>query len=265
VVGVDREGVAAGRPQFVTAASFDVGGTVVLDDAAVRHIRVLRLGAGAVVGLRDGQGGIGAGQLVLLTKSQAQVEVTAVERLRPLPPVHLLVPVADRDRMLWLAEKASELGATSWRPVLWRRSRSVSPRGEGVSFQAKVRARMEGALAQSEGAWLPQPFPEANLERAILAAPPGDRVVLDPAGPPMVGPDAHPLGQPLVIAVGPEGGLERDEVAQLEGAGFRRVSLGPTILRFETAAIAALSMARTAFGQHWAPHLDPAVDRPEGT
>jgi 16S rRNA (uracil1498-N3)-methyltransferase len=179
-----------------------------------------------------------------------------------LPAVHLLVPVADRDRMIWLAEKAAELGATSWRPVLWRRSRSVSPRGEGVNFQGKVRARMEGALAQSEGAWLPQPFPEANLERAILAAPRGDRVVLDPAGDPLVGPQAMPLRQPLVIAVGPEGGIEQDELADLERAGFRRVSLGPTILRFETAAIAALSMARTSFGTTSLPDTD-ADDRQE--
>jgi 16S rRNA (uracil1498-N3)-methyltransferase len=264
VVGVDREGVAAGRPQFVTAEPFALGATASLDESAARHMRVLRLAAGALVGLRDGQGGIGEGRLVQLTKAQAHVEVTAVQRTAPLPPVHLLVPVADRDRMLWLAEKAAELGATSWRPVLWRRSRSVSPRGEGVSFQAKVRARMEGALAQSEGAWLPQPFPEANVERAILAAPPGDRVVLDPAGPPFVGPSALALRQPLVLAVGPEGGLERDELEQLTAAGFRPVSLGPTILRFETAAIAALAMARTTYGRTLALDLDPSGDPPEG-
>lgn len=262
MVGVDREGLAAGRPQFVTAEPFALGATVALDEAAARHMRVLRLGAGAVVGLRDGHGGIGIGQVVQLTKSHAQVEVTAAEHVEPLPPVHLLVPVADRDRMLWLAEKAAELGATSWRPVLWRRSRSVSPRGEGVSFQLKVRARMEGALAQSEGAWLPQPFPEANIERAILAAPVGDRVVLDPAGAPLVGPDALPLRGPLIIAVGPEGGLERDELAMLADGGFRRVSLGPTILRFETAAVAALAMARTSFGRAVDPEADSVGQSP---
>jgi 16S rRNA (uracil1498-N3)-methyltransferase len=248
VVGVDREGLAAGRPQFVTAEPFALGSTCVLDESAARHMRVLRLDSGAIVGLRDGQGRIGAGQLVRLTKSQAHVEITEETIVAPLPPVHLLVPVADRDRLLLLAEKAAELGATSWRPVLWRRSRSVSPRGEGVNFHAKMRARMEGALAQSEGAWLPQHFPEANVERAILAAPAGDRLVLDPDGAPMAGPGALPLGRPLVIAVGPEGGLERDELADLEAAGFRRVSLGPTILRFETAAIAALAIARTCLG-----------------
>ncbi len=262
MVGVDREGLAAGRPQFVTSEPFSLGGTYVLDEDAARHMRVLRLGAGALVGLRDGQGQIGEGQLVQLSKSHAHIEVTAVEQVAPLPAVHLLVPVADRDRMLWLAEKAAELGATSWRPVLWRRSRSVSPRGEGVNFQAKVRARMEGALAQSEGAWLPQHFPEANLERAVLAAPPGDRVVLDPDGGPMVGPLAGPLGRPLVIAVGPEGGLERDELETLGAAGFRRVSIGPTILRFETAALSALAIARTAFGRAADDDLEPAPSSP---
>lgn len=249
MVGVDRAGVAAGRPQFVVADAIAVGATLALDEGAVRHIRVLRLEAGAMIGVRNGQGSIGAGQLVRLSKTQAHVEITEAVSVSPLPAVHLLVPVADRDRMLWLAEKAAELGATSWRPVLWRRSRSVSPRGEGVNFQAKVRARMEGALAQSEGAWLPQPFPEANLERAVLAAPAGHRIVLDPDGEPLTGALGAPLTAPVVIAVGPEGGLEADEIADLEQAGFQRRSLGPTILRFETAAVAALAIARTALGR----------------
>lgn len=260
MVGLDREGVAAGRPQFVTTEPFAVGSTCVLDENAARHMRVLRLAAGAVVGLRDGQGHIGEGHVVLLTKSQVHLEVTTVADVPPLPEVHLLVPVADRDRMLWLAEKAAELGATSWRPVLWRRSRSVSPRGEGVNFQAKVRARMEGALAQSEGAWLPQPFPEATLERAILAAPVGDRIVLDPAGPPLVGATSTPLREPVVIAVGPEGGIERDELQALEQAGFRRANLGPSILRFETAGLAALAIARTALSGANAGASSPSLE-----
>lgn len=246
MVGVDREGVGAGRPTFVTSDLLVTNGSCVLDEHAARHMRALRLEAGALVGLRDGQGGVAEGQVIRLTKSQAQIEVQRVDHREPLPAVHLLVPVADKDRMLWLAEKAGELGCTSWRPVMWRRSRSVTPRGEGMSFQARVRARMEGALAQSEGAWLPQMFPEANVERAVLAAPGGDRIVLDPDGEPLMGPASMTLVGPVTLAVGPEGGIEADEMLALERSGFRRASLGPSILRFETAAIAALAMARTA-------------------
>lgn len=252
MVGVDREGIAAGLPSFVVADPLVAHAVHTMDDAAARHIRVLRLEVGALVALRDGQGGIAEAQLVRLSKAQTQVEVREVHHREPPPPVHLLIPVADRDRMLLLAEKACELSCTSWRPVLWRRSRSVVPRGEGTTFQAKVRSRMQLALAQSEGCWLPELYPEATVERAILASPTGHRIVLDPAGPPLVGANGllrDTVAGPIVLAIGPEGGIESDELAALEAAGFQRASIGTTILRFETAAIAALAMARTVAGR----------------
>jgi 16S rRNA (uracil1498-N3)-methyltransferase len=132
----------------------------------------------------------------------------------------------------------------------------VSPRGEGINFQQKVIARMVGALAQSEGAWLPQPFPEATLERALLAAPPGDRLVLDPSGDALVGAGIPLIAAPVVLAIGPEGGIEADELDALRAAGFRPARLGPTILRFETAAVAALAIARTSLGTGTDHHLD---------
>src|SRR5690606_26704830 len=158
-------------------------------------------------------------------------------------PVHLLLPVADRDRMLWLAEKAAELGVTSWRPVLWHRSRSVSPRGEGMTFQGKVRARMISALKQSGGAWLPELHPEATVPHALAAAPDGERIALDGAGEAAT---TISIRAPVVIALGPEGGIEPDELEQLAAAGFRLASLGPTTLRFETAGVVALGVARAA-------------------
>jgi 16S rRNA (uracil1498-N3)-methyltransferase len=247
VVSVDRSGIAAARPNFVTGERLVAGTTCVLGESAARHMRVLRLEPGAPVGVRDGQGTVAEGRLARLSKTQAHIELDEVERIAPLPPVHLLVPVADRERMLWLAEKACELACTSWRPVLWHRSKSVTPRGEGILFQGKTRARMEAALAQSEGAWLPQIYPEASPERAMLAAPQGDRIVLDPAGPPLIGANASALTAPVSIALGPEGGFEKAELDALLSAGFRAASIGRTILRFETAGVAALAIVRTAF------------------
>jgi len=248
---------AEGLPTFVTNEPFAEGAVFALGNDDVRHLRVLRLAVGAVVGLRDGAGLMGRGTLVRLAKGQAHVHVEHVETRAPLPEVHLLVPVADRERLLWLAEKAGELTCTSWRPVLWRRSRSVAPRGEGPAFQAKVRARMASALAQSQGAWLPQMFPEANLERALLAAPPGDRIVLDPDGDSLVGDGTIRMAAPVIIAIGPEGGIEDDELAALVAAGFRKGSIGPNTLRFETAAVAALSMVRTVLHTSNTSHPEP--------
>lgn len=245
MVRYDRAGIAAGRPTFIVGEPFTAGSTSILDESAARHIRVLRLDAGAMVGLRDGLGNVGEGQLVRISRTQVHVEVLRTAYIEPPPEVHVLVPVADRDRMLWLAEKAAELSCTSWRPVIWRRSRSVSPRGEGKSFQAKVRLRMLSAIAQSEGAWLPQLFPEATLERALLAAPQGKRFVLDPMGHPMTTSNDAGMTPPVTVAIGPEGGIEPAELTMLQEAGFQPVNIGPTILRFETAAIVALGIART--------------------
>lgn len=226
---------------FLTDGPIPDAGPVTLGEDAAHHMRVRRLDEGAAVALRDGAGRSADATLARLAKGHAVVEVLRVQAHRPAPAVHLLVPVADRDRMLWLAEKVVEIGIASWRPVLWRRSRSVSPRGEGAGFAAKVRARMAAALAQSEGAWLPTLHPDATLEAAIADAPIGTRLVLDPGGAP---PSAAPSAGEVVIACGPEGGIEADELAQLQAAGFRLAALPGNILRFETAAVLGAAFAR---------------------
>ncbi|MCC7053649.1 MAG: RsmE family RNA methyltransferase [Gemmatimonadaceae bacterium] len=202
-----------------------------------------RLAVGAPVTVRDGAGTAASGTLVRMSKQHLELSIERPHCPPPLAPVHLLVPVADKERMLLLAEKATELGVTTWRPVLWRRSRSVAGRGEGPMFAQKVEARMIGALLQSEGAWLPQRFTESNAERAIAALPAeGTRLLLDPTGVPLAG---VPLAGPVTIAVGPEGGFEVDEVERLVATGFQRVALAGGILRMETAAIVALGVVRT--------------------
>ena len=244
---------APGVPEASTgvgegAGSLTTERVITLGKDAAHHARVRRLQVGVRVRLVDGVGGIGGGTLVRLAKSHLAIEVSEVSRVDAPPPVHLMVPVADRDRMLWLAEKSTELGVTSWRPVLWRRSRSVSPRGEGATFQQRVRARMVSALEQSGGAWLPVLFPDAKPEHAIAATPAregggggGARVLLSPSGSPVL---ATARTAPVSIALGPEGGFEEDEERALIAAGFEPVSLAGSVLRFETAGVAALAIVR---------------------
>jgi len=215
-----------------------------LGESEAHHARVRRLGVGDAVRLVDGAGTVASGILARLTKSSASIDVQSASRLAPLSPIHLLAPVADRDRMLWLAEKATELGLTSWRAVMWRRSRGVSPRGEGEAFRAKVRARMISALTQSGGAWLPEILPDVAGEDVAEIVEPGLHFLLDAAGEPML---SVPVGAPLTIAVGPEGGLDDEERDGLASADWLPVSLGVTTLRFETAGTAALAIARASF------------------
>lgn len=245
----DSEAVAS---FFVPDDTLAPGVSVTLGEELMHHVRVLRLGLGALVSLLDGRGHRAVGTLVRATRTAGIVEVESVTERPPPTPVHLLVPIADRERMLWLGEKSAELGATSWRPVLYRRSRSVKPRGEGPTFNLKLRSRMGSALEQSGGAWLPALYPEASLTRAVGALPrAGVRLVLDATGAPMLGSSFTP---PVTLAIGPEGGLEEGEMEELVAAGFLPVGIGGSILRFETAAVAALAIARCALHLREAPN-----------
>jgi 16S rRNA (uracil1498-N3)-methyltransferase len=248
--------------QFFTPAAFGLGSAVTLGPDAAHHMNVLRLAFGARVAITDGAGHVGGGSVVRLGRREAQVAIDEVWSVPQPAAVHMMVPVADRDRMLWMAEKCAELSATSWRPIMWQRSASVSPSGVGPRFREKVHGRMEAALTQSRGAWLPDQRAEQTPAAACADLPPGLRLLLDPAGRPLLqcARGAAPLGA-VTIAVGPEGGLEESERALLLGAGFVQASLAETILRFETAGVAALAAVRAALAAGVAPTAVVADER----
>ena len=231
---------------FFAAEPFARGESVTLGDDAAQHARVLRLGSGDAVALRDGLGNAAKGTLTRIAKRSLTVEVSETWQIPDLPPIHMLVPVADRDHMLYLAEKCTELAATTWRPVMWRRSRSVGPAGDGPAFQSRLKGRMIAALTQSGGGWLPEIHPSAPVARAIAAAPGGTRLLLDGSSKtPLL---RVPAIAPVVIAVGPEGGLDQKERDEMMEGGFHPVCLVGNTLRFETAGIAALAIARSILG-----------------
>ena len=222
---------------------------VELGEPAAHHASVKRLAVGDVVRLTSGDGRRATGAIVDLSRRTLAVAVDAASiTIASAPPlVELWAPVGDRDRMLMLAEKAVELGASAWRPVLYARSRSVSPRGEGDAFHAKLRLRVISALEQSGSAWLPALHDDTSLEAALEdrgAPAAGDRLLLDGSGESLRG-VLDTLDAPVTIALGPEGGLTEDERAQFIRSGWRLVSLGANVLRFETAGIAALAIVRS--------------------
>lgn len=242
---VERRG-SAGVATFFVDDTPAVGTVIVLSDDAVKHARVRRLAAGDPVRLTDGRGTLAHGSLRKLDHRVGEVDVQACELVDRPVPLTLLVPVADRDRMLWLAEKAAELAVSDWRPVLYVRSRSVSPRGEGPAFARKLAARMKSALEQSGGAWLPVVHDEQALDGAITACEGSRGFVLDAGGAPL--PGFAPFDA-AAIAVGPEGGLEPAEHDLLLSRRWSAASLGGTTLRFETAGVAAAAIVRAAQGR----------------
>ena len=219
------------------------GAPLTLPGEVARHVHVRRLREGDALRLTNGRGAIGDATLEQLARDSARVaigDVVAVPRPRH---IGLLVPVADRERMLWLAEKAAELAVASWQPVFFQRSASVSPRGEGEKFAEKVRARMIGAIEQSGGAWLPEIAHESSLADTLVrqADTPRARFLLERGGRPLV--DQRPGDADLLL--GPEGGIEATERTLIvDEHGWLPASLAETTLRFETAGVVAAGVLR---------------------
>jgi 16S rRNA (uracil1498-N3)-methyltransferase len=209
-----------------------------LGEDAAHHARVKRLAAGDDVRVTDGRGRLATGRIASVGKGSLVADLEALEVLDPPAEINLFLPVADKERMLWVAEKATELQIASWNPVMYERSRSVSPRGEGEPFDRKVRARMVAALEQSGGAWLPVVNPITTVEEMARIT----GVVLER--------DSNPFGRwtaqpPVNLAVGPEGGFTPEELDQMLTAGWAAASFGDVTLRFETAAIGGVAIARS--------------------
>ena len=212
-------------------------------------MHVLRLGVGDEVELFDGQGGRCVGQILTAKHSHVTVEVR--ERLemlrRPSPRVELAFAVPKGNRLDWLLEKATELGAAALVPV--RFARSVAG-GEELSDSKRERwlGHCVAAAKQCRLDFLPElrPLvPATELAKTIAA---GQGSLLAVMGD--LGENVPPLREVLLgarpettvlLLVGPEGDFTSEEVALFRAAGVRSARLGSTTLRVETAAVALLA------------------------
>jgi 16S rRNA (uracil1498-N3)-methyltransferase len=220
---------------------------MVLPDAVANHaVRVLRLRAGDALVLFDGAGGECAATLTEVTKSSATVrlsEYSQASRESPLD-LWLVQALAVGDKMDWIVQKAVELGATGILP--WQAERSVLKLD--AARAEKRRAHWESvAISACEQCGRNRiPFVEAPQSLAGVLARCADRrlVAMLP-----VAENAKPLSaEPMALVIGPEGGFSDAEIAQLRSANAASLTLGPRVLRTETAGLAALAALNARFG-----------------
>ncbi|MDT9599079.1 16S rRNA (uracil(1498)-N(3))-methyltransferase [Sphingosinicella rhizophila] len=211
---------------------------LVLDGAAANYLgNVLRLGVGAQLKLFDDRTGEWLAEIAEPGKKRLSLRV--VRRLRPREPVPdlwLLFAPIKRGRIDWLVEKATELGVARLVPVLT--GRTIVDR---VNID-RLRAHAIEAAEQCERTALPELADPAKLD-ALLRNWPADRTLFfadERGGTPLA--EAAVPG-PAAILIGPEGGFtdaERAAVGAVPAA--RPISLGPRILRADTAALAAIAL-----------------------
>ncbi len=222
-----------------------IGETLALDDESSRHARVLRLAAGAEVVLFDGAGGAWAGRVSTAGRRETRVLVEqALVDAGVESPLKITVAqgLARGARMEQVLRHGTELGVSAFIPVVCERSTRRKDHGDRWRAIARDAARQCGRTVV--------PTVADGMELEALLALPAEypRLVLDPR-------DACSLqatvpSEPghILLLVGPEGGLSDREIGAAVEAGFQAVSLGPRILRTETAALAAVAALQFAHG-----------------
>ncbi|WP_404299450.1 16S rRNA (uracil(1498)-N(3))-methyltransferase [Halomonas sp.] len=240
-------------PRIHVAADFIVGGDVVLPEGPARHVvRVLRLGEGAPLRLFDGRGLEASAVLVEASRKRVVVRIESVVNGQGESPliVHLGQAISKGDRMDYAIQKAVELGVAAITP-LYTEHGDVRLRGEREAKKiAHWQAVAASACEQCGRTRVPPVHPPLALADWLAERDEALRLVLHPAtdseAKALLECEAVPASVALVI--GPEGGLTKVEVDAARTRGFAPLSLGPRILRTETAPVVALSLLQYRFG-----------------
>ena len=229
-------------PRFYVDAPLRAGGVCALSEDAAHHaIHVLRLREGEDVTLFNGRGGEFAARVASIQRLRLSIDLLqhrAVERESPLR-LTLVQGMSAGEKMDSTVRKAVELGVADVQPVLAARS-VARPKGDRAENRRAHWQKVVIAACEQCGR---NRIPEVHPLMAVSeyqATGPGMRILLSPlAEMPF---SKLPLkGSEFVLAAGPEAGFTAEEEARLVDAGFVPASLGPRVLRTETAAVAALA------------------------
>jgi 16S rRNA (uracil1498-N3)-methyltransferase len=210
---------------------------VLSEEESLHAARVLRLKAGDEIVLTDGRGGKYIAKIIDAHHKRCETEI--VEKLTDYGKrqyhIHIgIAPTKNIERFEWFIEKATEIGIDEITPLLCERSER-----KHVNIE-RLRRVMIAAIKQSQKAYLPILNEMTTLNKwvetpkrghcYIAHCNDGDKRLLK---------NLYKSGQDAVIAIGPEGDFSTQEVAQALNYGFKAISLGTSLLRTETAGVAA--------------------------
>jgi 16S rRNA (uracil1498-N3)-methyltransferase len=229
-------------PRFYVDAPLRAGSVCTLPEDAAHHaVHVLRLREGEEVTLFNGRGGEYAARIASMQRLKISIDVLqhrAVERESPLR-ITLVQGVSAGERMDSTVRKAVELGVAAIQPVLATRS-VARPKGDRAESRREHWQKIVIAACEQCGR---NRIPEVrNLVplQDYRAGDEGFRVLLSPSAE-LAFSKVVAKETSVILAAGPEAGFTAEEEAALAAGGFVPASLGPRVLRTETAAVAALA------------------------
>lgn len=242
------------EPLFYYEHLADTGTTLTLTGDEARHAAASRrLLAGETLWLFDGRGGLARATLLDVKARGHMLDLRIDEKLTeppPKPAIHLACALPKGDRQGTLLDMATQLGMTEFTPLTCERS-VVRPGANSAGRWLRICLE---ACKQSRRSYLPVLHPsatprelvaqEARRARRIWIAHPSAAAIAI----------SHAVEQnsaaDVTILVGPEGGFTEQEVERATGAGAQPVTLGPAILRVETAAVTLVAAFSLATGLH---------------
>ena len=226
------------------------GDTVTLDDRNHHHlVKVLRARAGQPVELFDGKGRWTKGELSdLSTKKSSVIRAHTQGKATNESPIELelILAVSKSNHFEFALQKAVELGVTHIRPVLSERSElRLKPDRIEKKYQSWL-GTIISACEQSYRCVVPKLYELQTLQEALSECSADHRLVLDHRG-------AQPInsslkGKHFAICIGPEGGLSEQDIEIAKEAKFEVTSMGPRVLRTETAPLTALAIIGYLYG-----------------
>ncbi len=239
-------------PRIYTEQPLGPGQEIILEPDASRHlIQVLRLRAGADLILFNGNGYNYPATIASVSKKNASITVTSCsgpEKESQLQ-IHLCIAVSKGERMDFAIQKAVEMGVTEITP-LFSTYGVVNLKGERLQKREQHWRRvMISACEQSGRCRIPVLNQGMAIDKWFDTPQEGTCLVLDPRAETGIGSLEQPAAR-ISILVGPEGGLSDAELGAAEAHGFRGISIGPRILRTETAPLAAIASIQTLWGDY---------------
>lgn len=240
------------RTRLYIDANLGPGAVHELDADRTRYLtRVLRLRSGDTISVFDGTGSEFQATLAKLARNSATVNVgerveTSVEsNLR----VHLVQGISRGERMDFVVQKATELGVKRITPVLTEYGVVKLDDSRAAKRREHWQKVAASACEQCGRVRLPLVDTPVSLKNWFGSAPEqvDTQLILKPDGDTPLSAIAAPVTK-ICLLIGPEGGFSDGEYSDAASAGFQSVSLGPRTLRTETAAIAALAILQSKWG-----------------
>jgi 16S rRNA (uracil1498-N3)-methyltransferase len=237
-------------PRIFTAQPLIAGSSIQLEQGAARHLSsALRMSVGQSIILFDGHGGEYSAALTEVKKSKVWVAVNEFsdKDLESPLKIQLAIGISRGERMDWIVQKATELGATEITPLFTER---CEVKLSGERLEKKTRHWQQIAISACEQC-------QRNIVPIVNSAAMIDQYLADP----VIGlklvlhhrtekrlTEMTNSNNNIALLVGPEGGLSDREIESAIKHNFAALALGPRVLRTETAPLAAISIIQSLWG-----------------